>query len=128
MKIYVVTSGEYSDYGIDAVFVDEEKARKYCAERNSESDWCDCDIETYDTDDVKVDDSIDYEYRHIFRYRLNELLYECGEYVRWGGKSYVEKEINCIKIVVILHDRNETQALKIASDMLAKYKAQQEGI
>ena len=28
-KIYIVTSGEYSDYGIDAVFTTKEKAVKY---------------------------------------------------------------------------------------------------
>lgn len=29
MKIYIVTSGIYSDYMIDAVFLDKDKARKY---------------------------------------------------------------------------------------------------
>lgn len=28
--IYIVTSGEYSDYGIDAVFQDRRKAESYC--------------------------------------------------------------------------------------------------
>ena len=28
--IYIVTSGEYSDYGIDAVFQDRNKAESYC--------------------------------------------------------------------------------------------------
>ena len=32
MKIYIVTSGCYSDYGIDAVFLDEKEAEKYIAE------------------------------------------------------------------------------------------------
>lgn len=29
MKIYVITSGEYSDYHIDAIFLNEEKAEEY---------------------------------------------------------------------------------------------------
>lgn len=29
-KAYIVTSGEYSDYHIDAVFLNEEKAKAYC--------------------------------------------------------------------------------------------------
>lgn len=33
-KIYVVTSGAYSDYGIDAVFDTEELAKKYIASFN----------------------------------------------------------------------------------------------
>ena len=31
MKVYVVTSGEYSDYHIDAVFDSREAAEVYCA-------------------------------------------------------------------------------------------------
>ena len=33
MKVYVITSGEYSDYGIDAVFTDKALAEEY-ADRN----------------------------------------------------------------------------------------------
>ena len=29
--VYVITSGSYSDYGIDSIFLDEEKAKKYIA-------------------------------------------------------------------------------------------------
>lgn len=30
-KVYVVTRGEYSDYGIEAIFTNREAAEKYCA-------------------------------------------------------------------------------------------------
>lgn len=30
MKIYIVTSGEYDDYAIEAVFLDKRKAENYC--------------------------------------------------------------------------------------------------
>ena len=29
-KIYVITSGNYSDYGIDAIFDNIEMAKKFC--------------------------------------------------------------------------------------------------
>lgn len=46
MKIYIVTSGSYSDYGIDAVFTDKEKAEHY-------AEWkYDARVEIYDTDEV----------------------------------------------------------------------------
>ena len=35
-KIYIVTSGEYSDYGIDAVFTDKEPAEKFIKEQKGE--------------------------------------------------------------------------------------------
>jgi sarcosine oxidase delta subunit len=44
MKIYIVTSGEYSDYGIDAVFTDEDMAWRFAS-----TDF-DYRIETYDAD------------------------------------------------------------------------------
>lgn len=48
MKIYVVTSGTYSSYGIDAVFTDPEKAKQY-ANLNSERE-----IEEYESDPVEI--------------------------------------------------------------------------
>ena len=50
MKIYVVTSGTYSNYGIDAVFTDPEKAKQY-ANLNSERE-----IEEYESDPVEINE------------------------------------------------------------------------
>ena len=33
--IYVVTSGEYSDYGINAIFEDKDDAQRYCDQVNA---------------------------------------------------------------------------------------------
>lgn len=33
-KVYLVSSGSYDDYGVDAVFLDKAKAMQYCADRN----------------------------------------------------------------------------------------------
>lgn len=53
MKVYVVTYGEYSDYGIEAVFSTKEKAQEYiniaCTERDCWSSTNDC-IEEYELD------------------------------------------------------------------------------
>lgn len=50
-KIYVVTSGEYSDYGIDAIFSTKEKAQEYITIRtNSEYIWNELEIEEYELD------------------------------------------------------------------------------
>ena len=42
MKVYVITSGEYSDYGIDAVFTDKSLAEEYVDRNPSRR------IETYE--------------------------------------------------------------------------------
>lgn len=33
-KIYIVTTGEYSEYHIESVFIDPEAAEKFCAVRS----------------------------------------------------------------------------------------------
>ena len=48
MTVYIVTSGEYSDYGIDAVFTKKETADMYA---NLKSDRR---VETYEADSVSV--------------------------------------------------------------------------
>lgn len=45
-KIYIVTSGEYSDYGIDAVFTTKEKANDYVEQHGTYYN-----IEEYDLDE-----------------------------------------------------------------------------
>ena len=52
MKIYIVTQGEYSDYHIEAVFLDEKKAQTYCATRLHGEP---CYIEEYDPHDSDID-------------------------------------------------------------------------
>lgn len=37
--VYIVTSGEYSDYGINAVFSTEEKAKEYIAQFNDKGTY-----------------------------------------------------------------------------------------
>ena len=55
MKVYVITSGEYSDYGIQTVALSREKAELICATLNSpKRDYSDAaTIEEYDTDEIQ---------------------------------------------------------------------------
>ena len=52
MTLYIVTSGEYSDYHIDAVFLDKQKALQYCAANGICEDVS---IEEWETYDDKID-------------------------------------------------------------------------
>jgi len=55
MKVYVVTQGEYSDYHIEKVFADRNKAEEYCEmfnEAKKDSTWASLmEIEEYETAD-----------------------------------------------------------------------------
>lgn len=55
MKIYVITSGDYSDYHIIGVTDKKEVAEQYKKlHNNAVSDYDCCEIEEYDTDDIFV--------------------------------------------------------------------------
>lgn len=55
MKVYVVTSGHYSDYSIERVFLDKDKANKFVKYRNGYDSWKDFKIEEYDSFDDKYE-------------------------------------------------------------------------
>lgn len=52
MKVYIVTSGSYSDYGINKVFLDKVKAKHYI---KCHDFWGKPNIEVYDTYDDYID-------------------------------------------------------------------------
>lgn len=66
MKTYVVTSGCYSDYHIDAVFTVKEKAEEYVKYNAHNTYWNEMRIEEYDTsDNYSCDKYITVKYRLI---------------------------------------------------------------
>ena len=68
-KAYIVTSGIYSDYHIERVFLSEEKANRFLKALNDSYAW----VETYDIDDDKID-----------------IISVQGKYLR--GKMTIDKE------------------------------------
>ena len=63
MKVYVVTSGEYSNYHIDAIFTDEKIANQYAnldSDRNVEE--YETDIDSIESDPNKLVYSVDYNF------------------------------------------------------------------
>ena len=62
MKVYIVTDGDYSDYHIEAVFTNKEKAETYAALR-----CYDC-VEEYDADAIEIDGELEPWIAHICFY------------------------------------------------------------
>lgn len=63
MKIYVITSGMYSDYGIEAIFLDKEKAENYVKYHGSGGYYGDLpSIEEWDTSDEEYQMQADGHY------------------------------------------------------------------
>lgn len=71
MKIYIVTQGCYSDYGIKKVFTDKAKAELY-AKLKTTSGWDgDCRVEEYDTADDFMPENIYYNLECLIKIKKN---------------------------------------------------------
>lgn len=139
MKLYIVTAGCYSDYHIVGAFESEEKAKLY-VEAN-ENDYFDEDMSyrEYDTLDDRLMDINDTRKLYsvefyvnpntgeivVNKLRSNRLIPgfkdgEFQEYGRWDKRRNMHVVVHGIHV---LADYKE-QALKIAQDKYAEYKAQ----
>lgn len=58
-KVYVVTSGEYSDRSIDRVFKSKELAEKYCKIKNIVGTW-----RPYEFEEIPISTEIDFNFNN----------------------------------------------------------------
>lgn len=158
MQVYVVTSGEYSDYGIDAIFSTVEKAQEYVSMREF------IDAEYYRINVWEVDEyhetervnlvllngeiysfeslkfKIDYLY-DIFDDCTNRVIEVTKDWVVDYLKSenlefdddnfkFDDKMIKFPIYIVkgIMYNPNKDVMKKVVYDSIAKYKAEKEGI
>lgn len=129
MKVYVITSGEYSDYHICTVAQSEKKANALKKLFDKEN-YTGARIEVYDTKTYQTSRPLflalyDKREKKLELSRIKEVdeypdlptEREMNEIVSWG--FYLRTGI---------HANSRKQAEKIFYDRLAKYKAEQEGI
>lgn len=128
MIVYVITKGEYSDYGIYAVTLEKEKAEELKIRYSDK--WDEAMIETYDTDDYYVEKGRFYIVR-IGKSSAIEIS-ETGYIVPVEDRNKVEllqnRKTNREEYVVFVKAKDEEHAKKIGADLVAKYKAQEQGI
>lgn len=128
MKVYIVTSGEYSDYGIDAVFLDKKEAELYIATHQKMDgyvwSWEEYnDILEFDTEDGKInagDNRVGHFYWHDGYSIRHAVVFE----VDAPRKAAKLKE----KVSIWLPEENEAKAEKILHDRIAEMKAREAGI
>ena len=84
MKVYVITSGEYSDYCIQTVALSREKAEQICAMLNGSKGYYSdaATIEEYDTDEIQCETNEDVNlcYEAAFDYKTLENIYWCDPF------------------------------------------------
>lgn len=119
-KVYIVTEGEYSDYGIEAVFSTKEKANEYVQQHGS-----DCRIEEYDIDqEVKRESKI---WRIAINLENNEVLSvkpEFGFLPKDDGRCSVYDTFNDEKHMEFYVDAESMdKAKRIACERLVAIKS-----
>ena len=136
MKVYVITSGEYSDYYINAVALTRENAEQICAMLNSpKSHYSDvATIKEYDTDEIQcgVNEDVGLCYEAKFNYKTLENIY-------WGEPFYsfarneikrglLDHRYEILIAATFPKDMPQEKARKIMKDRVVKWKAEREGL
>lgn len=142
-KVYVVTSGDYSDYSIDRVFSNREAAEKRCATWEYKHD--EPRIEEYELEDGSniemehVYKALEFDMRYTY---YNDTVHITDIEMKYGVNPFEEKirmkekttvrngeEIELYYGVIPVNKtvKNE-EAEKIIFDRIAKWKAEQMGL
>lgn len=123
-RVYVVTSGEYSDYRIEKVFSSHEKARLYSLLDPDRR------VEAYDMNDVELNVMMDYLLvSYDYKYNYIDGLTLCGDQV---NPNISEDWMRSFEFTLMLSDdrvyrnvmrygKNSKVILKIAQDKFAEY-------
>ena len=137
MKVYIVTSGEYSDYHIDAVCLDREQAEKL-AQVVTDNTCGTGHVREWDTDQFKIiDDGM--RVFHIYIYlsddkreiddifvgRLNSSF---EVFTTKKNKFEDRSDENIPLLVMTIRAKDEEHAKKIVYDKFAEWKAEKEGL
>lgn len=136
MKVYVITSGEYSDYCIRTVALSREKAEQICAMLNSQKRDCSdaATIEEYDTDELQCDANEDVGlcYEAVFNYKTLKNIYFDEPFYSFA-RNEIKRGISGHGYEILIaatfpKDMPQEKARKIMKDRVAKWKAEQEGL
>lgn len=135
MKVYIVTSGIYSDYHIDGVFLSQEQAEIYCgAKYDTDFSGDPFYIEEWDTDenDIEVIPGTKVNYHVIIskgfsaewdRVRAYITLKPLRPFEFINTSTYLDGWYDAV-----LGTDDEDKILKIFRDWLAQKKAEEAGL
>ena len=133
-KIYAVTAGAYSDYHIVALCSDRNKADEICEVYNRSytfGGWGEASVKEYE-DGSRVDLN-----RSVYKVSIYRDSYEARELIGedkvesvcevWSPFNQIYTTNGVFTFLDIYADSKE-QAIKIAQDKFAEYKARKEGL
>lgn len=136
MKIYIVTCGEYSDYGVLAAFLDKSKAEAFVQKYNRGHG-----TEHYDEASIEeYEDGVPFDFETMNMYAIRfyydgshdiakKELYDVYDFQRpLPSVTAPDSKFVRHKYFVTVAAKDEEHAFKIACDALAKWKAEREGL
>lgn len=115
MKVYIVTDGDYSDYHIEAVFTDKEKAEMYAALH------CKDNVEEYDADVIEFDAKVEPWIAHHCYFTINHWHCDDIHYSKKYDNRIWKSSFNGVQACIYLKERNSAKAIKIAQDLYAEW-------
>lgn len=133
-KVYIVVSGEYSDYGINAVFDNLKSAEMYCALHN-DGPYDDYRIETYSVNRDAYQGTIEHGYAYEpfdlnscpNTYWLEETIMTKQNFQKrvkeYLGYSWARPTGREKVPITWMSEKNPEKALKIIQDIIAYNKA-----
>lgn len=134
--IFLIGHGDYSDAMVYHATFDKEKAEKYIAYKNMKED----ELYSWWIDEVNVDDfeignveGLKYGYKNVITFR-NDVIYsikKCKSYMEKDSVhiSYANDSTKYVKVSFFSPKEIDSEkAKKIAYDMLAEYKAKENGV
>jgi len=125
-NVYIVTSGEYSGYHIEAVFTDPVRANAFAAERRDP----DCRVEVYALDEAADPTAHGLSLFEVIMDRDGDGEVQAVAYaegVRFPQASVVERQ-GAKRLYLLGLARDEQHAVKIANEARARLLAEQHWI
>lgn len=135
-KVYIIVSGEYSDFGINAVFLDKKEAERAAEIANRR----DPNHGPYDIQEWPIGLSFNPEIESLYfvsfyKGAVDKVTLSAGQLLTtiktnevgpWNVYRY--QDGHYLEHRVYVYARDEEHAKKIATDLFAKFRAEQEGI
>lgn len=130
MKVYVVTSGSYSDYQIEKIFSARETAEMYIDAFGDDDDW---DVEEYEVEDELDSEKVKKQalYSVSINIKSGE-VYVSGRYTDSDGWSYQSQKDGDFwydgngKIRMYLHGDGRERVRKVAAERWMQIKAMEQ--
>ena len=131
MNIYIVTSGEYSDYKIETVFSSQEQAELYCATHEDDLEYPR--VEEYAVDEVTLCGSAKLMRRWTAIVNDSGIITNLDSAVTFKSESATvwpcRWPYGGYRVALTMPNAcSEDQARKAVFDHIAKYKAEINGI